>query len=103
MAVSYDRLNSRVRDKFGIPATYTPAASTGRAVTIIIERDYFSETPGAGIQTERLVAQAVTDDVVEIAVGDNFTFATDDLAGSFKVVEVKHDYLGMTDIVLNKA
>lgn len=103
MAINYDRLNSRVRDKFGLSATYTPAGGTGRAVTVVIERDYFSDTPGAGIQTERLVAQAVTDDVVEIAVGDNFTFATDNLAGSFKVVEVKHDYLGMSDIVLNKA
>lgn len=103
MAISYDRLNTRVRDKFGITATYTPAGGTGRTVIIVCEREYFSETPGVGMQTEKLIAQAVTDDVVEIAAGDQFDFATDDLTGTFKVVEVKHDYLGMTDIVLNKA
>lgn len=103
MSVSFDRLNSRVRDKFGLASTYTPAGGSGRSVTVVIERDYFADAPAMGIQTEKIVAKAVTDDVTEIAVGDAFDFATADLTGSYTVVEVKHDFLGMTDIVLNKA
>lgn len=103
MTVSFDRLNSRVRDKFGVISTFTPEGGAGRSVTVIIERDYFADTPGVGVQSEKIVAKAVTGDVPEIEVGDTFAFALAGLTGTYKVVEVQHDFLGMTDLVLNKA
>lgn len=102
MGLSYDRLNTTCRDKFGFASTYTPEGGTGRSVIVIIDRDYFSETPTIGVQTEKLVIQAVSGDIPEIATGDVFSFAMDDLNGDFKVVEVKPDYFGMTDLALNK-
>lgn len=99
MAVSYDRLNQAVRDKFGIDATYTPDGGSPRTVKGVMERDYFSETGGIGIQTEALVFQVVDADVPELAVGDGFVL----LATAYTVVEVKPDFHGMTDIVLNRA
>lgn len=102
MTVSYDRLNERVRDKFGIDSTYTPDGGIARTVVAVVERDYFSETVGVGIQTESLVLKVVDSDVPEIAVGDVFSWASGSLAGTYTVVEVKPDFHGMTDVVINK-
>lgn len=102
MTVSYDRLNTRCRDKYGIASTYTPDGGTGRAVVVIVDRDYFAETGGQGIQTEKLIIQAVSSDIPEIATGDLFDFAAADLTGTYKVAEAKPDFYGMIDLALNK-
>jgi hypothetical protein len=100
MAVSYSRLNSRVRDKFGIDITYIPAGASGRTVKGIIDRNYFSDTGGAaGIQTESFILQVVNNDIPELAAGDDFTIA----GTNYKAVEIRPDFFGMTEIVLNKA
>ena len=98
MAVSYDRLNTTVRDKFGIDVTYTPDGGSPRTVKAVVERNYFAETGGVGIQTESLVLQVVDDDVPELAAGDDFTVLT----VAYVAVEVKPDFNGMTEVVLNK-
>jgi hypothetical protein len=99
VAVSYDRLNSRVRDKFGVPVTYTPAGGVGRPVLAIVDRDYFSDTGGVGIQTETFVLQVVDADVPELAAGDGFTIT----GTAYMAVEIKPDFFGMTQVVLNRA
>jgi hypothetical protein len=98
MALSYDRLNSTVRNKFGIDVTFTPDGAAGRTVKGIINRDYFSETGGVGIQTEAYILQVVDADVPELAVGDQFTIN----ATTFRAVEIKPDFDGMSEVVLNK-
>jgi hypothetical protein len=99
VAVSYARLNTRVRDKFGVDVIYTPAGGAGRTVRAIVNRDYFADTGGVGIQTETFVLQVVDDDVPELAAGDGFTVA----GSAFVAVEVKPDFFGMSEVVLNRA
>jgi hypothetical protein len=99
MAVSYDRLNAAVRDKFGIEVTYTPEGGSPRTVEAVVERDYYAETGGVGIQTEVLVLRVVDSDVPELAVGDGFEV----LSLAYVAVEVKPDFHGMTDVVLNRS
>jgi hypothetical protein len=99
MTLSYDRLNTRNRDKFGVNVTYTPAGGVGRTVKAILDRDYFSDTGGVGIQTESFVVQLVDADVPELAAGDGVTYG----GVNYTAVEVKPDFHGMTDVVLNKA
>lgn len=99
MAVSYDRLNTKSRDKFGIDVIYTPDGGSPRTVKAIVDRDYYSETGGVGIQTETLVLEVVDDDLPELAVGDGFEVLT----VAYNAVEVKPDFHGMTDVVLNRS
>lgn len=99
MAVSYDRLNNAVRNKFGFDVTYTPAGGSARPIQAIVDRTYVSEIGGVGIQTESVVFQVVDADVPELAVGDAFTYQ----GTNYVAVEVKPDFNGMTDILLNKA
>jgi hypothetical protein len=99
MAVSYTRLNSAVRDKFGIDITFTPAGGVARTITAIIDRTYFAETGTIGIQTESFVLNVVDADVPELAAGDAFTVA----AINYLAVEIQPDFYGMTNIILNKA
>jgi hypothetical protein len=99
VAFSYDRLNAAVRDKFGLDVLYTPDGGSPRTVKAIVEQDYYSETGGVGIQTGALVFQVVDADVPELAVGDGFEL----LSVAYVAVEVKPDFNGMTDVVLNRA
>lgn len=103
MSISYDRLNAKVRNKFGVDSIYTPTGGDPRTVKVIVEEDYFSGSPGVGVQTATLVAKVVDADVPELAVGDIFTWSAGRLAGSYEAKEIKPDFHGMTDIVLNKA
>jgi hypothetical protein len=97
MVVDYSRLNSRVRDKFGISATYSPAGGNPRTITVIVDQEYYSETGGIGIQTESVSVQVVDLDVPELAVNDRLTIN----GKTYRVVEIKPDFFGMTDAILN--
>jgi hypothetical protein len=96
MAISYGRLNTAVRDKFGIDAIYTPAGGDPRTVKVVVDREYIVDSE---IATEAFILQVVDDDVPELAVGDLFEV----LAVAYTVVEVKPDFFGMTGVILNKA
>jgi hypothetical protein len=99
MPVSYDRLNTRVRDKYGVIFNYTPAGGTAREVKGVIERAFFPDTGSVGIQSERFRLQVVDDDVPELAVNDVFEFA----GVNYAVRVIEPDFFGMTDILLQKA
>jgi hypothetical protein len=99
--VDFGPLNRRCRDKFGTTATFTPDAGAGtpRELVGVYDAEYYSETPGVGTQTETAVFVVVSADIPDGAPGDLLTHAGID----YKIVEVKPDGLGMSDLVLNKA
>lgn len=98
MAVSYDRLNNCTRDKFGQLINYTPAGGVAREVSAIINQTYVSEVGGIGRQTKSVFIQVVDADVPELAAGDVFEFS----GVSYEAKEIRPDFAGMTDILLNE-
>jgi hypothetical protein len=99
MAVDYDRLNRSVRDKFGAGVTYTPTGGDARAVTAIIERNYYADTGGVGIQTDKFLLQVVAADVPELAAGDAFSF----LGVDYVAVEIRPDFFGMIEVFIQES
>ncbi len=102
MAVDFTRLNTRTRDKFGNDCTFTPDGGEARTVRVVVDQDYFADTGGVGIQTEKVAVQGCISDFEDLAVGDVFAFALDELTGNFKVVEVQSDFKGFVTCILNK-
>lgn len=99
MAVAYNRLNAKVRDKFGVDMTYTPAGRAGRTVRAIIDESYTSDTGGVGIQTETYILLVVDTDMPELAAGDGFTIN----AADYVAKEIKPDFFGMTQVLLQRS